>query len=247
AIKNAFAFLRAQVAAREQAAEPSPGGAVARIRENVRRAVGENEPRAGMIGERQFLFALDEMRAHHARDRIAVGEPETIKPDMRGLQHQLLGMRGAAQEREVGSSCEFEVTRHVTHRSRAETSAGGSAPYRGKAPREKSRSAAPPCPRPGNNRAPDRLLSSTRRLRCARALRNERFRGAPAASGSALAGRRARAQKCRRWARVWRADAAGARSRRPRRGSGERPPSRGRRASSFAPARMPRRGREGGG
>src|SRR6266436_6104759 len=93
AIKNAFAFLRAQIAAREQAAEPPPGGAVARISENVRRAVGEDEPRAGMIGERQLLFALDEMGAHHARDRIAVAQAETIKPDMRGLQHQLLGMR----------------------------------------------------------------------------------------------------------------------------------------------------------
>src|SRR5262249_56034148 len=51
AIKNAFAFLRAQVAAREQAAEPSPRVAVARIGEDVRRAVGEDESRPGVIGE----------------------------------------------------------------------------------------------------------------------------------------------------------------------------------------------------
>ena len=52
-IKDAFALLGAQVAAREQAAEPSPRRAVARIGEDVRRAVGKHEPRAGMIGKRQ--------------------------------------------------------------------------------------------------------------------------------------------------------------------------------------------------
>ena len=50
-IENALALLGAQVAAREQAAEPAPGGAVARIGEDVGRAVGEHQPRAGMIGE----------------------------------------------------------------------------------------------------------------------------------------------------------------------------------------------------
>ena len=95
AIKDAFAFLRAQVAAREQAAEASPRAAVAGIGENVRRAVGEDEPRPGVIGERQFLLAFDEMGAHHAGDRIAVAESETVESDMRGLQHQLLGMRGS--------------------------------------------------------------------------------------------------------------------------------------------------------
>src|SRR5216684_6794232 len=75
-MKDALALLRAQLAAREQAAEPSPGRAVARIGENVRRAVGEDEPRAGVIGERQTLLALDEMGAHHAGDRGAVAEPD---------------------------------------------------------------------------------------------------------------------------------------------------------------------------
>ena len=119
AIKDAFAFLCAQVAAREQAAEPSPRHPVARIGENVRRAVGEHEPRPGVIGKRQFLLAFDEMRAHHASDRIAVAKPETVEPDMGGLQHQLLGMRGAAQEREVRGDGEFEIARHVTHTVRA--------------------------------------------------------------------------------------------------------------------------------
>ncbi len=57
-IKDAVAFLGAQVAAREQAAKPSPAGTIARIGENVGRAVGEDEPRAGMIGERKFCSRL---------------------------------------------------------------------------------------------------------------------------------------------------------------------------------------------
>ena len=57
----------------EQAAEPSPGGTVARIGENVGRAVGEDEPRARVIGQRQLLLALDQVRAHDAGDRVAVG------------------------------------------------------------------------------------------------------------------------------------------------------------------------------
>ena len=79
--EDAVALLGAQVAAREQAAEPAPAGAVARIGEDVGRAVGEDEPRAGMIGERKLLLALDQMRAHHAGDRIAVAEPEAGEPE----------------------------------------------------------------------------------------------------------------------------------------------------------------------
>jgi hypothetical protein len=60
-----------------------------------------------MIGERQLPLAFDEMAAHHAGDRIAVAQPDSVEPDMRRLQHQLLGMRGAAQEREVGGDGEF--------------------------------------------------------------------------------------------------------------------------------------------
>ena len=121
--EDAVAFLRAQIAAREQAAEPPPGRTIARIGENVRRAVGEDEARAGVIGERQFLLAFDQMGAHHAGNRVAIAEPETVEPDMRRLQHQLLGMRGAAQEGEVGGDGEFEIAGHVTHTSRAGTNA----------------------------------------------------------------------------------------------------------------------------
>ena len=110
AIEDATAFLRAQVAAREQPAEPPPGRAVARIGEDVGSAVGKDEARAGMVGERQLFFALDEMGAHHAGDRIAIAQPDAVEFDMGRLQHQLLGMRGPAQKREIRGDGEFEIS-----------------------------------------------------------------------------------------------------------------------------------------
>src|SRR5262249_59526733 len=66
-----------------------------------------------MIFERQLLLALDQVGAHHAGDRIAVAEPDAVEPDMGRLQHQLLGMRSAAQEREVGGDGELEIRRRT--------------------------------------------------------------------------------------------------------------------------------------
>ena len=114
--QDAVAFLRAQVAAREQAAEPSPGRPIARIGENVGRAIDENQTRAGMIGERQLPLAFDQMGAHHAGDRIAVAQAETVEPDMRRLQHQLLGVRGPAQEGEIGGDGEFDIVQRSLRR-----------------------------------------------------------------------------------------------------------------------------------
>ena len=131
-------------------------GAVARIGEDVRRAVGEYEPRAGVIAQRQLLLALDEMGPHHAGDRIAVAQPETVEPDMRRLQHQLFGMRGPAQEREIRGDGEFDVAGHLTHTSRAGTSAAAArsrAHVAIKSRRGTARSAGRSCPRRGNNRA----------------------------------------------------------------------------------------------
>jgi hypothetical protein len=51
AIEDAIAFFGAQVAAREQAGEAAPGRAVARKSEDVRRAVGEDEPRPRVIAQ----------------------------------------------------------------------------------------------------------------------------------------------------------------------------------------------------
>src|SRR3984893_15653854 len=109
-IKYAVTLLGAQVAVREQAAEPPPGRTVARIGEDIGRVVGKDQARAGLTGERQFLFSLDEMGPHHAGDGIAIAEPDSIKPDMDCLQHQLLGMRGATQKGKIRGDGEFEIS-----------------------------------------------------------------------------------------------------------------------------------------
>ena len=74
-------FSARRLPTREQAGEPAPAGAVARIGEDVGRAVGEDEPRARVIFQRQILLALGQMRAHHAGDRIAVAQAEAGKAD----------------------------------------------------------------------------------------------------------------------------------------------------------------------
>jgi len=106
----ALAFLAAHIAHGEQARQPPPAGAVARIGEDVRRAVGEHQPRAGMVRELQVLLALGQMRAHHTGDGIAVAQPDPGKPDMHGLHHQFFRMRRPAQEGEVRGAGEFEIT-----------------------------------------------------------------------------------------------------------------------------------------
>ena len=109
-MQNAAAFLGAQIAEREQAAEPAPAGAIAWIDEDVGRAVGEHQPRARVIAQGQILLALGQMRAHHAGHRIAIAKSKAGKAEMGRLHHQFLGMRGAAQEGEIRGDGEFEVT-----------------------------------------------------------------------------------------------------------------------------------------
>jgi len=114
AMEDAVAFLSAQIAAREQPAQPAPAQAIAWISEDVRRPVRKDEVRAGMVGERQLFFALDEMGAHHSGHRIAVAQPDAVESDMGRLQHQLLGMRGPAQEGEVRGNGELDISHAYT-------------------------------------------------------------------------------------------------------------------------------------
>jgi hypothetical protein len=72
------------------------------------------------------------MRAHHAGNGIAIAQPNAIEPNLDGLQHELLGMRGAAQKREIRRNGEFKILsgtvafhEHINHHS--DTSAEGSA------------------------------------------------------------------------------------------------------------------------
>lgn len=107
--ENAVALLGAEITHSEQAAEPAPACAVAWIGEHVRCAVGEHQPHARVITQRQVLFAFGQMCAHHAGDRIAIAQPDPGKPDMGRLHHQLFRVRGSPQEREIRGDGEFKI------------------------------------------------------------------------------------------------------------------------------------------
>ena len=113
-MEGTVAFLGAAVADGEQAAKPPPAGAVARIGEDVGRAIGEHEARARVITQLETALAFGDVRPHHAGDRIAVGKPEARKAEMLRLTHQLLGMGGAAQEGEVRGDGELDIRGHGT-------------------------------------------------------------------------------------------------------------------------------------
>ena len=113
-IKRAHAFFRAQVALREQAAQAPPGGAVARIGEDVGRSVAEHEPRAGDDAKALgggLVLARENMRAHDAGDGIAVGDSHARKPQLHRLRDDFLRVRGSAQEREIRRRGKLRVMR----------------------------------------------------------------------------------------------------------------------------------------
>ena len=68
-------FSAFSLPADKQLRQPSPGGAVGGIGEDVGRAVGEDQPRARPTIRKPSTPRHD-MRAHHARDRIAVGDAD---------------------------------------------------------------------------------------------------------------------------------------------------------------------------
>ena len=111
-IKRAFALFGAAIADGEQPGEPSPGIAIARIDEDVGGAVGKHQAAARMIAQLEIVLALDEMGAHHAGDRITIGEPKPGEREMTRLYHQLLGMRGAAQEGEIRGDGKLDIRVH---------------------------------------------------------------------------------------------------------------------------------------
>ena len=110
AADEAFALPGAALAEGEKPRQPAPCGAAFGKGENVRRAVAEHEPRAGREGEARFLRRL--MGAHHAGDRIAVGDAEPGEAERLALHHQLFPVGGPAQEREVGGDGELGVSGH---------------------------------------------------------------------------------------------------------------------------------------
>ena len=106
----AAAFFRADVACGQQAAEPAVGGAVLGVGEEVGRAVGEDEAGAdehAQAARGLLVVAQEEVRAHDAGERVAVGDADAVEPQRDRLRDKLFGVRGATQEREVRGDAEF--------------------------------------------------------------------------------------------------------------------------------------------
>ena len=105
----------AALAAGEQLAEPAIGGAVARIDQDIRRAVDEDEARADQelwlvldLGIIEFL-----VRAHYAGQRVVVGDADDGNAEFARLMHIGARIGAAAQEREIGGDADFGITGNV--------------------------------------------------------------------------------------------------------------------------------------
>lgn len=97
-MEMALALGRAPLAVGQELRQAAIGRAVGREGEHARR-IGEIEPRAGK--EAQPRLFGGNMRAHHASQRVAVGEGERREPQLLRPQHQLFGVRRAPQEAEI--------------------------------------------------------------------------------------------------------------------------------------------------
>jgi hypothetical protein len=117
-IEMAFALRRAALAEAQQLAKPAIGSQIARIGEDIRRAVGEHEPdaddEAKPVAARVAIIrvAPGAVRADDAGKGVAVGDADGLQPQRVGLQDQLVSMRPAFQKGEVRHSGEFGIGAH---------------------------------------------------------------------------------------------------------------------------------------
>ena len=131
-LEPALALRRAPVSLGQDPAEPAVSRAILRVDERVGRAVDECEPRAGNnphARHRGGVLARERMRAHDAGERIAVGDPDPGEPEPGCARDHFLGMRGPAQEGEIGRRREFREPRLKLDQ--------GAAPARGVASRRR--------------------------------------------------------------------------------------------------------------
>ena len=99
----------AAVAGGEQAAQPAVGLAVGRIAGRLE-AVRRDEP--GADQQPDLVLLGRPMRPHHAGQRIAVGDADGGKPQLRRPLHHLLRVRRPPQEREIGRRHQLGVGGH---------------------------------------------------------------------------------------------------------------------------------------
>jgi hypothetical protein len=103
----------AALAAGEQLAETAVGRAIARIDQDVRRAVHEDQPRSDQklwlvrdVGIIEFLVG-----PHHAGQRVVIGDADDGKPQVARLLHIGARIRSPAQERKIRRDADFRVSR----------------------------------------------------------------------------------------------------------------------------------------
>ena len=110
----AFALRGVTIAVCQKPRQPSIGVAVARIGENVGRAVAKDETRAGDDAKVAGLFpvvAQEEVRAHNSCKRIAIGDADAGKLQRNRSGDELFRMRGTAQEGKIRRNGELGIAR----------------------------------------------------------------------------------------------------------------------------------------
>ncbi len=151
-VEMAFAFGGAALAEGQQPREPAIGGAIRGVGEQAR-AVAQIETAADDEADPDLFGRM--MRAHDAGKAVAVGDRDRPMTERGRGQHQLVRMRGAAQKREIGGDLQLRVARGLLRKRRHGQTSAACGRRRGDPPGT-ARSAAPPRPRPGNNRGSHR-------------------------------------------------------------------------------------------
>ena len=106
------ALARPPLAQGQQAGQPSPGGPVLRIADQVRRPVGEDQARPRQHARPRLQLPPRRPGPHHAGHAVAVGDPQGLQPQGGGGLRQFLGVRGGAQEGEVAGRRQLGVAAH---------------------------------------------------------------------------------------------------------------------------------------
>ena len=119
------AFLPAPAPRCDQGGKHAVGTPVRRQQRELRAVL---EPQLGADDQLELVLPGSDVRTHHARERALVGERERRVAERRRAPHQLLGMRGAAQEGKVRQAVQLGVVRQTGH-------AGTSLPWRGRSMR----------------------------------------------------------------------------------------------------------------
>ena len=120
-IENAFGLIATAFADGEEMSEAAPCRAVLRIRDDIRRAVGEDETRANkklewgqldtmLEGETLPHFLEIMMGAHDSRDAVAVCDADAGEPQRDCLWYQFFRGRCTAQEGKMSGNGELCIS-----------------------------------------------------------------------------------------------------------------------------------------